>query len=130
MNDVPPGLVAQAAELLEDLRPVGVETAGGQPAHVLQQDGAGGDLRDQAERLGEQVPVVGLAELLARDGEGRARHAAGQQVDAGEGAPVHVVDVVFDDLPLGPAVEAQGLARVRVQLDHCLVGESGLLQPQ
>ena len=130
VNNVPPGLVAEAVELVKHLRAVGIEAAGGQPAHVLEQDGARPDLRDQAERLGEQVPVILVAELFARDGEGRARHAAGQEVDAREGTPVHVVDIVFDDLPLGSAVEAERLASVRVQFDHCFVRESGLVQPE
>ena len=38
---VPPGLVAEAVELLEHLCPVAIESVGGQPAHVLQQTARG-----------------------------------------------------------------------------------------
>jgi len=55
-------------------------------------------------------------------------HTAGDQVDAGVGAAVHVGHVVLDDLPL--PVAAEGLAGIGVDLDHGLMGETGLFQAQ
>ena len=84
----------------------------------------------ETQGLGEQVTLVGAAELLAGDRERRARHTARDQVDAGEGVAIHVGDVVFDDLPVIAAVAAQRLARVRVELDRGRVPEAGLLETE
>src|SRR5262249_53287543 len=90
----------------------------------------GPGLTHQAERGREQVTVVAGPELLAGDGERGAGDATGQQVEAGEATPVLVVDVPLDDLPFRAAVEAQGLAGVRVELHHGLVREAGLFQAE
>src|SRR5215470_1079452 len=126
----PPGLVAQHPQAGEDLDAVAVEAPRGQAAHVLQQHRPGPGLADQAERGREQVTVVAGPELPAGDGERRAGDAAGQQVEAGEAAPVLVADVALDDLPFHAAVEAEGLAGVRVELHHGLVCEAGLFQAE
>src|SRR5215469_11340031 len=128
MNQVPPGLVAQGPEPAEHLGPVAVEPAGAEAADVLQQDRTRADLVDQPQRLREQVTLVVLAKLLAGDGEGRAGHTPGDQVDAGVGAAVHVGHVALDDLPL--PVVAEGLAGIGVDLDHGLMNETSLFQAQ
>src|SRR5215470_17003905 len=126
----PPGLVAQHPQAGEHLYAVAVESPRGQAAHVLQQHRPGPGLTHQAERGREQVTVVAGPELLAGDGERGAGDATGQQVEAGEAAPGLVVDVPLDDLPFRAAVEAEGLAGVRVELHHGLVREAGLFQAE
>jgi hypothetical protein len=64
---IPPGLIAQIQQPLQDLGPVAVEPACGKTPHILQQHGARADLFDEPERLREQIPLVILAKLLPCD---------------------------------------------------------------
>src|SRR6266566_8818269 len=128
MNQIPPGLVAQAVQVAENLRPVAVEPASRKSPHVFKQHSAWPDLLDEPQRLREQVPFVVTAQLLARDGERRAGHAPGEQIDMAEPVPVHVGHVILNDLPLGAPVAAERLTGVGVKFDYRLVSESGLLQ--
>jgi hypothetical protein len=114
----------------KDLSPVAVEPPGGQASHVLEQDGARINLLDEPKRLREQVSVVILAKLLAGDGERRAGHTAGEEVDASERVAVQIVDVGFDDLPLRTSVETEGRAGIWIELNRRLVTESCLLKAE
>jgi hypothetical protein len=71
-----------------------------------------------------------VAELLARDRERGTGHPAREQIKTFERPAVHVGYVTFDDLPLSTSVTTKGLAGVNVYLNHCLMGESSLLQAE
>ena len=128
----PVGHVAELGQPVENPLPVGGEPGQREPADVLEQQRARPDRPAQLDRPGEQVALVGRAELLARDRERRAGHAPGQQVHPGVlvGAPDGGIGgVPLRDLPLRPVVP-QGGARVRVKLDRQLVLEPGQLKPE
>src|SRR5262249_8740249 len=97
---------------------------------VLQQDGTRAGFLHQAERLGEQVSVIVLAELLAGDRERGAGHAPGEQVDATERPPVKGGHITLDDLPCAAAVAAERLASPGVELGHRLLPKTGLFKPK
>ena len=78
---------------------------------------------------GKEVALVGLAELFASPGKGRAGKAGCDEVHAPVRLRVEGGDVAFKHAPLGPAM-AQRAASVRVDLDQRGVLEPGLLQAQ
>ncbi len=130
VDQLPPGPEPESGQLREHLRAIAVEPCCGQSADVLQQHGSRAYLRDQPQRLREQVALVGVTELPARDRERRAGHAPCEQVGAAEAAPVDVGNVVFDDLPVVAPIEPQRLAGVRVDFNGRGVAEARLLEPE
>ena len=130
LQQPPPGRVAEFRQAVEHPLPVGGEARHRQPAHVLEQQRPRPDDPAQLDRPGEQVTLVGRAELPAGHGERRAGHAAREQVGAGVlGRPPHrrAGDVALGDLPVRPVV-TEGGARIGVQFDRQLVLEARELQ--
>ncbi len=84
----------------QHLGPVPSNLRVGQARDVFQHDRARADLLGQPQRLGEQVTLVGGAELLAADRERRARRPSGEQVHAAK-ARRPARHVAFEDLPAG-----------------------------
>ena len=96
--------------------------------HILKDERARTRLSYSAYRLREHVPLVQEAAMLAAHGEGLARRPAGDQVNAVESAILEILDVAFrhmrpmaDRIDLVQLVVADGIARMRVPLDHCKV---------
>ena len=132
MQQPPVGRVAEFREPVENMLPVRREPRQRKPPHVLQQQRPRRHDTAKLNRPGEQVPFIGRAELLARDGERRARHPAGQQVDTGivGGRPDRGAgDVPLRHLPVRPVAPQRG-ARVRIELDSQFMLEPGKLKPQ
>ncbi len=98
--------------------------------HVLDQDGAGTAFVDNAQHVGEQVPLVGGPQLLSGNRERRAGKAAGEQVDPPVRSPVEPGDVggpAFADVPQR-TVEVQCCAAGRVDLDQGQVTKARLFK--
>src|SRR6185437_16440615 len=75
--DLPLGVrVAQLVQVTEELPPERGELLVAEPGDVFQHHGAGPHLADEPQRLGEQVALVIVPELLARDRERGTRHTA------------------------------------------------------
>jgi hypothetical protein len=65
LDEVPPRPVAEVVQVFQHLRPVAIEPAGRQASDILEQDRAQAGFPDQLQGPGEQVALVGLAELLS-----------------------------------------------------------------
>ena len=101
-------------------------------AHVLDHHGTRCQRLHQIERRREQIALVALAELLARGRERRARQAARQQIDAGEGRQIaagEFAKVLLEHKPAGP-VPAQRRAAIGVDFDRAQVVEPRTLEAQ
>ena len=127
---VPPCLITQIMQPLQDPGPVTVEPTSGKTPYVLQQHSARTALFHQAKGLREQVPLIILAELLSRDREGRARHTSRNQVDISERTTIYIGQIGLDNLPLRAPVEAKRLAGSGVKLYHALMCEPCLLKAE
>ena len=128
-DHVPPGLVAQVSQPLQDLGPVAVKPPGREPPHVLSSTARGRPPRPGAAPAGTgPARRPGQAACRRWRTAGRARRR--RQVDARKSPAVHVGHVILDDLPRVAPVAAQRLTGGVVQLDHGLVPEPGLFQAQ
>jgi hypothetical protein len=124
--------VSEVAQPVQDVLPVRAEPAGAQPSDVLQQQGSRLDDPAQLHRPGEQVPLVGGAELPPRHGERRAGHPAGQQRHVPvilRPPQVPVGHIPLGDLPRGPVGAQRGAGRP-VELHGQGVLEAGSFQPE
>mmetsp|Transcript_23292 Transcript_23292/g.40285 ORF Transcript_23292/g.40285 Transcript_23292/m.40285 type:complete len:288 (+) Transcript_23292:763-1626(+) len=100
-------------------------------AHVLDHHGAGAGGVNDVDGIVEQVPLVLFAQLLARDGKGRAGQPTGQEVHAAIVGRTLLKDpqVFFEHVPMW-AIVAQCVAAMRVDLDQCAVAKARLFQPK
>jgi hypothetical protein len=130
MNQVPPSLVTKASQPRENLRSVTLEMRRGKPGHVLKQDSAWPDFLHKTQRLRKQVPFVRMTQPLTRDRKRRARHPSRHQVNAAERSTVYTSHVIFNDLPVGAAVQAKRLARIRIKFNDSLMSKARLLKAQ
>jgi hypothetical protein len=129
LENLPLWLVPEFGEFREEGAAVGFKLSGGEAWDVLEKDGAGVDVLNQFEGGWEHVAVVIGAELFAGDAEGRAWHARGKKVDAGEILVAEVADVLLLDVPLR-AILAEGGAELGLVLDSSGVVEPGHLKAE
>jgi hypothetical protein len=122
--------VAGSPQSQQDVREVSSKVLAQQTFDVLYQDGFWLNTTNRIEQVGEKVPVVAVAAMLATKGEWLARHASGDQVNCAgvfvevEGAHVCGNDRGPDGGQSAADVEAQCVAGVLVQLDKRSMSEA------
>ena len=94
--------VAECGNGVENVLAIVVELGVEEAPDILQHYGSGTDFPDKPDCFGEEVSLVGFAELLGGDGERRTGDPAREQVNATVGPPVELVDIAANDIPRGP----------------------------
>jgi len=99
-------------------------------ANVFDNHGAWLNLVNNAQRRGEKITLVEVAQLFAGFGKWRARKAGRNDIDTPTKlAGVKVIQILLDHIPFGP-IESKSLTSVRIEFYEADMVETGLFEAQ